>query len=108
MSRLTLPTFDGTKKGSTQAWIQKLDTYFSLSPMAEDEAIKFAILHLEGLAHEWWHHDLVTQGFRQITTYAEFTQKLTERFDRKDPESYFQELTRLKKIGTAEDYVVDF
>lgn len=29
VSKLTLPTFDGSGKMIAQAWIQKLDTYFS-------------------------------------------------------------------------------
>lgn len=77
VSKLTLPTFDGLGKMTVQSWIQKLDTYFSLNPMTGEEAIKFSILHLEGLAHEWQHHGIVIQGFGQVSTYAEFTHKLT-------------------------------
>lgn len=75
INKLSLPTFDGSGKMTARSWIQKLDTYFSLSPMTEEEAIKFAILHLEDLAHEWWHHGIVTQEFGQVNSYADFTQK---------------------------------
>lgn len=58
--------------------------------MFEEEAIKFDTLHVEGVAHEWWYHDMVTQGHDSITTIEEFSQRLMERFDRKDPEIHFE------------------
>jgi hypothetical protein len=41
--------------------------------MTEAEAIKFATLHLDGEAHEWWYHGLVTPGHATITSYLDFT-----------------------------------
>ncbi|XP_057825625.2 uncharacterized protein LOC131037488 [Cryptomeria japonica] len=108
LSKMTLPYFDGTRKSSAQSWVQKLDTYLSLSPMTEDNAIKFATLHLTGIAHDWWHHGLVTQDHRNITTYGEFTQRLILRFDQRHPEWYFKELTLLTQQGTVEDYANEF
>lgn len=64
--------------------------------MPQEDAIKFATLHLEGVAHEWWYHGLVMLGNNNITTYAEFTDRLIERFDHKDPGMYFRELAQLK------------
>ena len=61
--------------------------------MTETEAISFATLHLEGEAHEWWYHGLVTLGHSHITSYGEFTDRLMDRFDRKDPEIHFKDLT---------------
>lgn len=81
---------------------------FFSQPMTEEEAIKFVILHLEVLAHEWWHHGIVTQGFGQVSTYVDLSHKLTKRFDRKDPEAYFHELTRLKQTSIMDDYVSEF
>ena len=48
LGRLTIPNFDGTRKGSARIWVQKLDTYFHLNPMKETDAIKLATLHLDG------------------------------------------------------------
>jgi len=56
------PTFDGTAKCTTMAWVEKMDTYFQLNQMIEQEAIKMATLHLEGEAHDWWFHGLTTLG----------------------------------------------
>lgn len=100
LSKVTIPNYDGEGKVSARSWVQKLDTYLSLSPMTQSNAIKFAILHLSGVAHEWWHHGFITQGHQLINTYEEFTQKLIKRFDQKHPEWYFQELTQLRQQGT--------
>lgn len=54
--------------------------------------MKFATLHLDGATHKWWYHGLFTLGHNMITSYDEFTNKLIERFDRKDLEMQFQEL----------------
>jgi hypothetical protein len=60
--------------------------------MTEKKAINFATLHLEGEAHEWSYHGLVKLGHSRITSYREFTDRLMDRFDRKDPEIHFRDL----------------
>ncbi|XP_059065756.1 uncharacterized protein LOC131857345 [Cryptomeria japonica] len=107
-SKLTLPYYDGSGAVTTRSWIHKLDTYFTLRPMIERDAIKFATLHLDGTAHEWWHNGLITLQHDEITTYQEFADLLVERFDKKDPESYFRELAQLKQTGNLEVYVSEF
>jgi hypothetical protein len=64
--------------------------------MIEIEAISFATLHLEGEAHEWWYHGLVTLGHSHITSYRESTYRLMDRFDRKDLEIHFRDLAQLR------------
>jgi hypothetical protein len=76
--------------------------------MIEAEAIKFSTLHLDGEAHEWWYHGILTLGHSNITSYEDFTQRLMDRFDRKDPEIHFRELAQLRKTGTPEAYVTEF
>ena len=82
--------------------------YFQLNPMPEEEAIKFAALHLDGLVHEWWHHGMVTLGHDQITSYLDFTEMLIEAFDKKEPELHFKELTQLKQWGLVDSYISEF
>ena len=43
-----------------------------------------------------------------MTAYVEFTRRLVERFDRKDPEEHFVELTKLKQTGNMETYISEF
>ena len=85
-----------------------MDTYFKLNPMTETDAIKLATLHLDGEAHEWWYHRLVSLGHKTIHSYGEFTQKLMERFDRKDPEIHFRELAQLKQTSSAKAFISEF
>lgn len=92
MVKLTLPQFDWGDKCTTCAWVQNSDKYLSLKPMSEEEEIKFSTLHLDGMAHEWWYHGLITLGNRYITSYDEFTNRLIKRFDQEEPEMYFKEL----------------
>jgi hypothetical protein len=108
VGKLNIPTFDGSSRCSAQAWVQKLDTYFKLNPMTESEAISFATLHLDGEAHEWWYHGLVTLGHNHITSYLEFTERLMERFDRRDPELHFRDLTQLRQTGSVEAFITEF
>ena len=76
--------------------------------MREKDAIKYATLHLDGEAHEWQKHGMTTLGHASIISYTEFTQRLIERFDKKDPEIYFRELTQLRQTGNLESYVAEF
>ena len=82
VGKLSLPYYDALGKIITQAWVQKVDTYLQLNPMPKEEAIEYAAIHLDGLAHEWWQHGMVTLGHNQITSY-EFSERLIERFDTK-------------------------
>jgi hypothetical protein len=62
---------------------------------------------MDGEAHEWWYHGLVTLGHVGVTSYLDFAQRLIERFDRKDSKLHFRELVHLKQIGIQEAYISD-
>ena len=72
------------------------------------DAIRFGVLHLNGVAHEWWYHGLVSLQHDHITSYQEFVDRLIERFDRKDLEVYFHELAQPKQPGGLESYISEF
>jgi hypothetical protein len=63
---------------------------------------------LEGEAHEWWYHGLVKLGHSRITSYREFTDRLMDRFDRKDPEIHFRYLAQLRQTRIAEAFITEF
>jgi hypothetical protein len=75
VGKLTIPSFDGSSKCTARAWVQKLDTYYKLNQMTETKAISFATLHLEGEAHEWWYHGLVTLGHSHITSSVGYCER---------------------------------
>jgi len=76
--------------------------------MLETNGIRYATLHLDGEAHEWWYHGLVMLWHANITSYLEITQNFIDRFDNKDPKLHFRELAQLKKIGTVDAYISYF
>ena len=108
MGRFFLPKFDGSPSCSAKAWVEKLDIYFQLNKVLEAEAIKIVALHFEGEAHNWWFHGLSTLGHNNVCTYAEFTRRLVERFDRNDLEAPFISLAKLNQTGDAEAYISEF
>ena len=63
------------------------------------EAIKIAVMHLEGEAHDWWFHGLFTLGHANVIAYSDFTRRLVERFDRRDLEAPFMGLENLEQLG---------
>jgi hypothetical protein len=69
-----------------------MDAYLQLNPTEEEKVIKFATLHLNGKAHDWWFHGMTTLGHEHVTLYIDFNQRLIDRFDREDPELHFKEL----------------
>jgi hypothetical protein len=108
VGKLTIPSFDGLSKYTARAWVHNLDTYYKLNQMTETEAISFTTLHLEGEAHEWWYHGLVTLGHSRITSYREFTYRIMNRFDRKDSEIHFRDLAQLRQTDIAEAFITVF
>ena len=93
---------------SASAWLHELSVYFQLNPMVEEDALKMAILHIEGEASDWWFHGIRTLGHDQILSYEGFSNALMERFERKYLELPFKELARLNQVGTHEAYMLDF
>ena len=51
--------------------------------VSEDEAIKVAVLHLEGKAYAWWLFASVSLNNANTSTYANFIRRVVERFDEK-------------------------
>ena len=88
---------------SASAWLQNLSLYFQLNPIVEVDALKMAILHLEGEASDWWLHGIRTLGHYHIFSYEGFSNTLMEIFERKDPELPFKE-----QVGTPEGYMLQF
>lgn len=108
LGKITMPYFDGSNKCTSRSWLQNINNYLSLRSMPKEDAIRFATLHLEGGAHAWWYHGLITLGYNLITTYDEFTDNMTERFYVKEPKVSLHELAQLKQHGSLEAYVTDF
>ena len=98
MRKVTIPSFDGSSQMFASAWLQKLSVYFQLNPMVEEDALKMAILHLEGESSDWCVHGIITLGNYHILSYEVFSHALMEIFERKDPEIPFKELAQFVRI----------
>ena len=77
-NRFLLSTFYGSSACTERAWGMKLDSLFLPHPMVEREDVEIAALHLEGEANIWW--------FGHLTAFADFTQRLIKKFDKKESE----------------------
>ena len=61
--------------------------------MVERDAIRMVTLQLEGYASDWWFHGLRTLEHDTLYTYEEFTKIFVNRFDKRDPDMSFKDLT---------------
>lgn len=75
--------------------------------MAEEDAISFATLHLQGIFYDWWHHGLTTQVLDHVLTFEEFSQIILYHFERKDEDEYLRELVAIKQHDIVEAYVAE-
>lgn len=66
--------------------------------MIEEDVIQFATLDLDGIAYEWWQHAMTTQGHGAITSFDVFNRRMMYRFDRKDEDDHFKDLTSRKDL----------
>lgn len=103
-----IPLFNGGKKVMATTWLQKLETFFTLSPMMEEEAMQFTTLHLDGTTYEWWHHGLITQHHNSIHTFDKFSQRILDFFDLRDEDEYFWDLASVKQKGSIDAYIAEF
>ena len=57
-----------------------LDAFFLLHLVVEREVVEIVVLHLEGEGNIWWFSHLI---HARVTAYADFTQRLIKKFDKK-------------------------
>ena len=96
LGRTFLPTYDGSPKSSAKSWVKKLDTYFQLHQVLEEEAIRVVALHLQGKAYAWWLFESSSLKSVNMSTYAKFTRRLVKIFDFKPSKISLGEQTEPK------------
>jgi hypothetical protein len=47
-------------------------------------------------------------GHNNITFYREFTERLMDRFDRRDPEIHLRDLAQLRQTDTTSTFIMEF
>lgn len=96
--KLELPLFDGE---DPLGWIFKVERYFSVNGVEEQEKVDAAIVSLEGKALTWfqWH-----EARAPIRQWPEFKAEVIERFHCKQMGDEWEQLLALKQLGTMEEY----
>ena len=103
LGRTFLPTFDGSPENTAKSWVEKLDTYFQLHQVSEGEAIRVALLHLQGKAYAWWFFESSSLKNINISTYAKFTRRIMKRFDSMPSENYLGKKNKPKESQHLHD-----
>ena len=80
-NRFLLSTFDGSSIART--WVRKMEVFFLLHLVVEEEAIEILVLHMEGEAYFWWISHL---SYARVSTLAEFSQRMVRRFEKRREE----------------------
>jgi hypothetical protein len=63
---------------------------------------------LEGEADKWWYHRLVILGHSCIISYREFTERLMDKFNRRDLKIHFRDIAQSRQTGTTEAFIMEF
>ena len=58
--------------------MKKLEAFFLLHPVEEEEAVEISALHMEGEASVWWFKPLVHS---RVSSFEDFDQRLIQTFD---------------------------
>ena len=58
--------------------MRKLEAFFLLHPVVEEEAVEIVALHMEDEASVWWFKTLVHS---KVSSFVEFAQRLVKTFD---------------------------
>ena len=83
-----MPTFYGSSSSNVKAWRKELDAFFRLHPVAEEEVVQIATLHLLGEAKDWWFSHM---EHAKVNKYSYLFHKLRKKFDVKKIENGYKQ-----------------
>jgi hypothetical protein len=101
---LHLPRMDVTKFDGSDpiGWVTQMEHYFSLYNITDDLAkLCYGVLHLD---QEWWKWR--KSSHQRYIAWTHFVAEIYERFD--TDTSHLGHLTKLKQLGTMEDFIASF
>jgi len=98
--RVKLPRFKGV---DPQGWVSRAEKFFEVKNISA-EKLKFAVIGKEGSANHWlkfWRQKAKNKNH----SWEEFIKALIQRFGRRERNSIFESLTKIKQQGSMEDYI---
>lgn len=105
--KINIPSFDpDVNRECTRSWINKLESYFTLHTMSEEDQLLYASIHLYGRAHHWF--NWWKREYPSHQTWLHFTSCFFEQYEDTWSQSFFTQLTRLKQTSTVEAYTDEF
>ncbi|XP_035543593.1 uncharacterized protein LOC118347680 [Juglans regia] len=100
--RLDFPTFNG---GDPHGWLYKVNQFFSFHNTLPQHRLRLASFHMEGKTLVWF-QDLDESGV--LTSWDEFVKVLLLRFGPSSYDDPMEQLTRLRQVGSVEEYKAQF
>ncbi|KAG2666849.1 hypothetical protein I3843_15G081700 [Carya illinoinensis] len=100
--RLDFPIFTGD---NPLGWLYKVNQFFSFHNTLPQHRLRLVSFHVEGKALVWF-QDLDESGV--LSTWEAFVQALLLRFGPSSYDDPVEQLTRLRQVGTVEEYKSHF
>lgn len=89
--KLELPVFTGVDPFN---WLLRVDRYFALNQVVEEEKIQAAVICMDGKALSWYHWN---ETINFITSWSEFKVQLQKRFRDSQEGNGYESLVALNK-----------
>ena len=94
IAKVEFPRFFGD---DPTEWLNRVNRYFKFQEIAEDQKVRLASFHLEGVANQWWQWLQKALDEEQRTiTWEVFEDELRARFGPSDAEDFNKALSRVK------------
>nr|DAD27430.1 TPA_asm: hypothetical protein HUJ06_028898 [Nelumbo nucifera] len=100
---LDFPRFDGNEDPAS--WIYRVEQFFEIQKIKENEKLPLAAYHLEGDVQLWYH--LLKQE-KGVLSWEILMEELRARYGPSQYDDPFGELTKLRQTGTVREYQSQF
>ncbi|KOM54503.1 hypothetical protein LR48_Vigan10g039500 [Vigna angularis] len=100
--RVELPTFEGTDPLN---WINRVEKFFAIQRVAEEEKVELAHISMEGSAGYWfkfWQDKAKNQSWEGLK------EALMIRFESRHRGGIFERMAAIRQTATVEEYVREF
>ena len=93
--------FPRWEEGDPIGWISRTERYFQYHKTADASMVKFAAIHLEGDAIQWFKQFEHTYG---VLSWQQFKEGLLIRFRPTDYENIDEQLAKIRQTSTIQEH----